>query len=178
MCYSAQRERDWRKDLLVFGSEATINLEDFIKKHWWCQHEFPSMKIPKSVDAWFSDPKIGMRRRSSPAMAAGNEVSALKRELLRVRKIATPAWKACQCVSRQMAISRGRVEERTVREWKFILDDARVVTGQTYRSACGIGGGSSLGFEYASVAILGIKGIIKRTAKFHHAFSYIWSGTV
>jgi hypothetical protein len=62
-----------------------------------------------------------------PAMATGTEVSTLERELLRVRKIATPAWKACQRVSLQMATSRGPVDERKVREWKFILDDARVV---------------------------------------------------
>ncbi len=62
-----------------------------------------------------------------PAMATGAEVSALKRELIRVRKVAAPAWKACERVSRQMAKCRGVVDERKVREWKFILDDARVV---------------------------------------------------
>lgn len=63
----------------------------------------------------------------TPAMATGTEVSALKRELLRMRKVATPAWKACQRVSRQMAKCRCQAEERKVREWKFILDEARVV---------------------------------------------------
>jgi hypothetical protein len=38
-----------------------------------------------------------------PAMAVGTEVSALKRELARVRKVAAPAWKACERVSTQMA---------------------------------------------------------------------------
>jgi hypothetical protein len=63
----------------------------------------------------------------TPAMATGTEVSALKRELIRIRKVAAPAWNACQRVSRQMARCRGPVDERTVRGWKFILDDARVV---------------------------------------------------
>ncbi len=62
-----------------------------------------------------------------PAIATGTEVSALKRELQRVRKVAAPAWKACERVSRQMAKCRGAVDERKIREWKFILDDARVV---------------------------------------------------
>lgn len=63
----------------------------------------------------------------TPAMSTGTEVSALKRELLRVRKVAAPAWKACKRVSRQMAKCRCQADERTVRAWKFILDDARVV---------------------------------------------------
>ena len=63
----------------------------------------------------------------TPAMATGTEVSALKRELQRVRKVAAPAWKACQRVSRQMATARYQADERKIREWKFILDDARVV---------------------------------------------------
>ena len=62
-----------------------------------------------------------------PAMSTGCEVSALKRELARVRKVAAPAWKACERVAKLMAQSRYRPDERTVREWKFILDDARVV---------------------------------------------------
>ena len=41
MCYSVQIERDWRKYLRVMGTEATLNLEDFIKKYWWRQNEFP-----------------------------------------------------------------------------------------------------------------------------------------
>jgi hypothetical protein len=35
-----------------------------------------------------------------PAMATGTEVSLLKRELARVRKVAAPAWKACERVSK------------------------------------------------------------------------------
>jgi hypothetical protein len=62
-----------------------------------------------------------------PGMATGTEVSALKRELARVRKLALPTWKACARVSRSMASCRDQVNERKVREWKFILDDARVV---------------------------------------------------
>lgn len=33
MCYSAQIERDWRKNLRVIGTEATPNLDDFLKKY-------------------------------------------------------------------------------------------------------------------------------------------------
>jgi hypothetical protein len=51
MCYSAQIERDWRKYLRVMGTQGTLNLDDFIKKYWGRQQEFPSMKIPKTVDA-------------------------------------------------------------------------------------------------------------------------------
>lgn len=62
-----------------------------------------------------------------PAMATGTEASALKRELARVRKVAAPAWKACERVSKQMAKRGFKADERKIREWKFILDDARVV---------------------------------------------------
>jgi len=61
------------------------------------------------------------------ALATGNEVSMLKRELLWVRKVAAPAWKACERFSKQMAKCRYQPDERKVRAWKFILDDTRVV---------------------------------------------------
>jgi predicted Fe-S protein YdhL (DUF1289 family) len=45
----------------------------------------------------------------------------------RVRKIATPAWKASECVSRQVTCRGCMADERKIREWKFILDYTHVV---------------------------------------------------
>ena len=62
-----------------------------------------------------------------PAISTGSEVSELKREIARIRKLARPTWKACERVSNQMARRGCKADERKIREWKFILDDARVV---------------------------------------------------
>jgi len=65
-----------------------------------------------------------------PAMATGTELSALKRELARVRRVAAPAWKSCERVSRSMQRCRCQAGEKKIREWKFYLDQARVVYWQ------------------------------------------------
>lgn len=62
-----------------------------------------------------------------PALKASSELSMLRMEITRIRKVAAPAWKACERVSCLMAKHGCKADERKIREWKFILDDARVV---------------------------------------------------
>ena len=62
-----------------------------------------------------------------PAMATGSQVSELKREIARVRKVAAPAWKACERVSRLMSKCGFTARPDKIREWQFYLDQARVV---------------------------------------------------
>ena len=71
MCYSAQIERDWRKYLRVMGTEATLNLGDFIKKYWW-RVEDAKIKIPKALDAWFADPKTDDEAKIAEAIKRYN----------------------------------------------------------------------------------------------------------
>jgi predicted Fe-S protein YdhL (DUF1289 family) len=62
-----------------------------------------------------------------PALKASSELLMLRMEIKRIRKVATPAWKACERVSKQMSRRGCKADERKIREWKFILDDARIV---------------------------------------------------
>ena len=96
MCYSAQIERDWRKYLRVMGTEATLDLGDFIKKYWWRQNEFPSMKIPKAVDAWFADPQNGDEQKIAAFIEAFNdqEISKLEQETFKQKKRLADAQRA------------------------------------------------------------------------------------
>ncbi len=65
-----------------------------------------------------------------PAMATGGELSEARREIQRIRKIAVPMWKTCERVSRQMERCQCQAGEKKIREWKFYLDQARVVYWQ------------------------------------------------
>ena len=71
MCYSAQIERDWRKYMRIMGTEATLNLDDFIKKYWW-RVEDTKVKIPKAVDAWFANPKTDDEAKIAEAIKRYN----------------------------------------------------------------------------------------------------------
>ena len=71
MCYSAQIERDWRKYLRIMGTEATLNLDDFIKKYWW-RVEDAKVKIPKAIDAWFANPKTDDEAKIAEAIKRYN----------------------------------------------------------------------------------------------------------
>jgi predicted Fe-S protein YdhL (DUF1289 family) len=62
-----------------------------------------------------------------PAMATGSEVSALKREIARIRKVAAPTWKACKRVSRLVSKCGCTARSDKIPEWQFYLDQARVV---------------------------------------------------
>ena len=111
MCYSAQIERDWRKYLRVLGTEATLGLEDFIRKYWWRQHEFPSMKIPKAVDAWFANPRNGDEQEIANFIEDFNEREAtkLQQELFKQKKRLADAKRALENKETKKALEDRRI---------------------------------------------------------------------
>ena len=111
MCYSAQIERDWRKYLRVMGTEATLNLDDFIKKYWWRQNEFPSMKIPKAVDAWFADPKNGDEQKVAAFIEDFNDREATKfqQELFKQKKRLADAERTLEKKETKKALEDRRI---------------------------------------------------------------------
>ena len=127
MCYSAQIERDWRKYLRVMGPEASLNLEDFIKKYWWRQHEFPSMKIPKAIDAWFADPQSADQREVAAFIEDfnNNEVAKLEREMFTQKKRLADAERSLQRKETKKALNDQRVSSSKI-EWALgKLNDIR-----------------------------------------------------
>ena len=118
MCYSAQIERDWRKYLRVLGAEATLNLDDFIKKYWWRQHEFPSMKIPKAVDAWFTNPQNGDEQKIAAFIDDFNdkEIAKLEQEVFKQKKRLNDAERALAVKETKKALNDQRIASNKV-EW-------------------------------------------------------------
>jgi hypothetical protein len=140
MCYSAQIERDWRKYLRVMGTEGTLN-EDFIKKYWWRQNEFPSMKIPKAVDAWFANPQNGDEQKIAAFVEAFNdqEVAKLERLLFQQKKRRADAERSLQTKQTKKAIADQRNSSDKsegalgklgdIRRQEFKSRDARIFPG-------------------------------------------------
>src|ERR1700689_19872 len=103
MCYSAQIERDWNKYVRIVGPAAALNLEDFIKKYWWRQHEFHLMKIPKAVDAWFTRDGNGDQAKIADMIEMFNEKEAAKfqQELFKQKKRLADAERKLQTKTTQ-----------------------------------------------------------------------------
>lgn len=118
MCYSAQIERDWRKYLRVMGTEATLNLADFIKKYWWRQNEFPSMKIPKAVDAWFTREGNGDQAKIADMIETFNEkdIASLEQEMFKQKKRLADAERTLQTKETKKALNDQRVASTKI-QW-------------------------------------------------------------
>ena len=111
MCYSAQIERDWRKYMRIVGPDAALNLQDFIKKYWWRQHEFPSMKIPKAVDAWFTRDGNDDQAKIADMIETFNEreIAKLEQELFRQKKRRADAERSLQTKATKKAFADQRI---------------------------------------------------------------------
>jgi hypothetical protein len=99
MCYSAQIERDWNKYVRVVGSDAAMNLEDFVKKYkkyWWRQNKSPSIKIPKAIDAWFAKPETDEARSAAKMIADFNadRAATIEQEIFKTEE--TPRRRGAQ----------------------------------------------------------------------------------
>ncbi len=111
MCYSAQIERDWNKYVRIVGPQAAMNLEDFIRKYWWRQHELHSMKIPKAVDAWFTRDGNGDQAKIADMIETFNEKDASKfeQELFKQKKRLADAERSLQKKETKKALHDQRV---------------------------------------------------------------------
>jgi len=141
MCYSAQIERDWRKYLRVVGPEKGLNLEDFIRKYWWREHDFPSMKIPKAVDAWFANPQNGDEQKLAGFIRDFNdkEIASLEQEVFKQKKRLVEAERSLQSKATKKALNDQRIASNKI-EWalsklsdikrtEFKPRDARIFPG-------------------------------------------------
>ena len=118
MCYSAQIERDWNKYVRIVGPDAALNLEDFIKKYWWRQHEFPSMKIPKAVDAWFADPKTDDERKIAQMIRDFDtkQIEKYEQEIFKQRKRLADAERTLQTKTTKKALEDQRIAANKVEQ--------------------------------------------------------------
>lgn len=118
MCYSAQIEREWRKYTRVVGPDAAMNLQDFIKKYWWRQHENPTMKIPKAVDAWFTSDGNGDQAKLAALIEDFNdgEIVKLEQEVFKQKKRRADAERALQIKETKKALNDQRVSSNKI-DW-------------------------------------------------------------
>jgi len=108
MCYSAQIERDYGRYLRVVGPDNALSKEDFVRKYWERQHEFPSMKIPKAVDAWFANPRDGDEQKIAAFVEDFNdkEISKLEQELFKQKKRLADAERSLQAKETKKGLER------------------------------------------------------------------------
>lgn len=76
MCYSAQIEADFRKYVKMFGP--VISLRQFAELYW--EHGGRELKIPKAMEAAFSDAATDDERRIQALIAESNALRAVKLE--------------------------------------------------------------------------------------------------
>src|ERR1700722_14235999 len=127
MCYSAQIERDWNKYVRIVGPDAALNLEDFIKKYWWRQHEFPSMKIPKAVDAWFTRDDNGDQAKIADMIETFNEreIAKLEQELFKQKKRRADAERSLQAKATKKAFADQRISADKIEKGLAKLADIK-----------------------------------------------------
>src|SRR5689334_17451700 len=118
MCYSAQIENQYRRYMRVVGPENALSIEDFVRKYWERQHSLPSMKIPKSVDAWFADPKDGDEQKIAAFIEDFNdkEIAKLEQEVFKQKKRLNDAQRALAVKETKKALNDQRIASNKV-EW-------------------------------------------------------------
>lgn len=127
MCYSAQIERDWNKYVRIVGPGAALNLGDFIKKYWWRQHEFPSMKIPKAVDAWFARGGNSDQAKIADMIEMFNEgeIANLEQELFKQKKRRADAERSLQTKQTKKALADQRIASSKIERILVKLGDIK-----------------------------------------------------
>ena len=76
MCYSAQIVADYRKYVKVFG--ARMSIKEFAELYW--EHGGRDVKVPRAMEAAFSDAQTDDERRIQALIAENNSVRATKLE--------------------------------------------------------------------------------------------------
>lgn len=85
MCYSAQVIAEYRLYVRLYGAD--ISFDEFVALYWMRTQD-RAIKIPKAIDAWFSDPQTDQARQIKQHIDqfAGQEATRLERELFKQRK--------------------------------------------------------------------------------------------
>jgi putative SOS response-associated peptidase YedK len=126
MCYSAQIEADYKKYVKAFG--ASLNLREFAILYWE-RANGSKAKIPKAVDAAFTEPKGAELLDIKAAIDQFNsgQVAALEQELFRQRTRLADAERVLQSKATKAATESKRIAADKIDAAMRRLDDLRRV---------------------------------------------------
>lgn len=115
MCYSAQIRADYKKFVREFG--ATISIRTFFKLYW-DRSQGAKIKIPKAMDAAFSEPKTEDEHKIKALIDSHNaeQATKLEQELFKQRKRLADAERALQTRRTKAAQESKRIATDKV-EW-------------------------------------------------------------
>jgi putative SOS response-associated peptidase YedK len=138
MCYSAQIRADYRKYLRHWGAD--IGIRDFVRLYWE-RRTNARIKIPKALDAAFSEPTTDDEREINKLIDAFNteQAAKLEQELFKQRKRLADAKRTLQTKTTKAATESKRIATDKV-EWclgklndlrrtNLIDEDSRIFPG-------------------------------------------------
>ena len=115
MCYSAQVWADYKKYVRLWGAD--IGIKEFYHVYW-LRSEGAKVKIPKSMDAAFSDPQTDDGRAIKALIDAfdAQEASRLEQEIFKQRKRLADAERTLATKTTKAATESKRIASTKV-EW-------------------------------------------------------------
>jgi putative SOS response-associated peptidase YedK len=115
VCYSAQIQADYKKYVRVWG--AHIDIKEFVRLYWLRQTD-AKIKIPKAMDAAFSNPQSDDERQIKKLIDEFNaqQATKLEQELFKQRKRLADAERTLQVKTTKAAIESKRIAADKV-EW-------------------------------------------------------------
>jgi len=138
MCYSAQVIESYNVFVRMYG--AAMSLQQFYYTYFSRSRD-PKIRIPKSVDAWFSNPTTDLEREIKTLIDQWNadQTSSLEQELFKQRKrladaertLLTKTTKKAQedqrIAGNKIELARGKLSD--LRRTEFVDSDARFFPG-------------------------------------------------
>src|SRR5690349_22992194 len=115
MCYSAQVRANYRKYVREFGAD--VSLKQFYRLYW-LRGQGARIKIPKAMDAAFSEPESDEEREIQALIDAFNveQAAKLEQELFKQRKRLADAERALQTRTTKAALESRRIASEKI-EW-------------------------------------------------------------
>jgi putative SOS response-associated peptidase YedK len=119
MCYSAQIANDYKKYARYVGHDNAMSIQDFVGKYWERQ-EKGSLKIPKAVDAWFSNPKTDDEHKIAQMIREFDaaQVTKLETDLFALKKRLADAERTLKTKETKKALNDQRVATNKI-EWSL-----------------------------------------------------------
>jgi putative SOS response-associated peptidase YedK len=115
MCYSAQIQANYKKYVRVWGTD--IDIKEFVRLYWLRQ-EGAKLKIPKGMDASFSDPQDFDERKIKALINDFDalQVSKLQQDVFKQRKRLADAERTLQTKVTKAATESQRIASKKI-EW-------------------------------------------------------------
>jgi hypothetical protein len=129
MCYSAQIRVDYHRYVRVWGAD--IDIKEFVRLYWERQ-QGAKLRIPKAMDAAFSEPKSVDERKIKALIEQydAEQISKTQTEIFAQRKRLADAERTLQTKVTKAATESRRIA--SIRKLVFLLSRS----GLGYRNGC------------------------------------------